>query len=589
MQILGYVWPACLSRLAPVVFVFVFIVKDRPTIPYQIPLSCIHTHTHSLTPFQSHVANTSPGSPLLKQLFSFLDNMASLPPQETADIAPSTPSSSQSTGVSTEHTGTDGMTVVPLLVNSAAPYSVCEVEKPRKRRRIINRITRPEPGSLYDIMHEYQGESLFIIPICWTDQHPKALGVQWTHHETIRKPVPDFNSMSSKYPLRPTRIATELSKDLTTILSPGDPSPLSCTSIKNVMSTLFPTTVFNAKTGMDLELRFGDRILRRAVRVPVLWRQYDVGSHSFDSASTKVAGSYGWTPSSSTCGAGGSQASEWSRSSSQSASAPPTLAFVNRDSLHMMRRTLYRVLPGPINGDHRNTPVANLQNLRSKRLIPQDVDHDAYLVAIMIAIAQWYCYPPSSRLASKTWSQRSSQGFQPAPETYLQQPEFRDIPVKIITQNSTTAEFVIHSAVVTAAFLKRFACPFKAPQADDLLKGGLKIEVTKVQIWPVLGLKERLAKALGPEIAGELACSDIADGDIETWETEQEREFRKDNIKRKRGPMYEALNKSLEIDDDVAEPPSSGSGLGLAVASPPLSPRTPKRRRTQSNTQLEVC
>lgn len=524
--------------------------------------------------------------PLFDQLFSFFDNMATPPPQKTANMVLTTPPPSQS--ASAEHIEDGGSTITPLLDIQATPYSPPENDRPRKRRRILNRITRPEPGSLYDIMHEYQGESLFIIPICWTDQHSKALGVHWAHGNTIRTPVPDFNYMSSKYPLRPTRIATELSKDLTTILSPGEPSPRSCTAIKNVMSTLFPATLSKARTGMDLELRFGDRILRRAVRVPVLWKQYDYDSRSFDSASTKIATTHGWTPSSS-CGAGGSQATEWSGSSSRSASSQPTLAFVNRDSLRSMRRTLYRVMPGPVNGDHRNTPVANLQRLRSKRLIPQNVDHDPYLVAIMIAVAQWHCYPPSSRSASTSSSQRSSQGSQSGPDTYSQRPEFRDVPVKIITQDSITAEFVIHSAVVTAAFLKRFACPFKAPHAEDPLGGGLNIEVTKVQIWPVLGLKERLAKALGPEIAGGLACSDIVDGDVETWETEQEREFRMVNIKRKRGSIHETVSKSLDLDNDVEEPPSAGSGLGLAVSSPPLSPRTPKRRRTQSNTQLEVC
>ncbi|KUI58892.1 hypothetical protein VP1G_06217 [Cytospora mali] len=523
--------------------------------------------------------------PLLGQLFSFLDNMASSSPQKTANLAPTTPPSSQSAQV--ERTENDGLTTAPNLDNLVTPISPPENERPRKRRRIMNRITRPEPGSLYDIMHEKQGESLFTIPICWTDQHPKALGVQWTHRDTIRKPVPDFNSMSSKYPPRPTRIATELSRDLTTILAPGDPSPLSCASIKNVMSALFPATLSKARTGMDLELRFGDRVLKRAVRVPVLWKQYDRGSRSFDSASTRIASSYGRVPSSSRETVG-TQATEWSRNSFQSTPTQPTLAFVNRNSLRMMRRTLYRVLPGPINGDHRNTPVANLQRLRSKRLIPQNADHDPYLVAIMIAIAQWHCYP-SSRSTSRSSSQRSSQGSQPGAEAWPPQPDFRDIPVKIITQNSATAEFVIHSAVVTAAFVKRFACPFKAPDADDPLKGGLNIQVTKVQVWPVLGLKERLAKALGPELAGELESSHIADGDIETWETEQERDFRMGNLKRKRGVIYDSFNKSLEITDDEVESPSPGKGLGLTVASPPLSPRTPKRRRTQSNTQLEVC
>ena len=80
-----------------------------------------------------------------------------------------------------------------------------------------------------------------------------------------------------------------------------------------------------------------------------------------------------------------------------------------------------------------------------------------------------------------------------------------DVPVKIITQDDEKAEFIIYSAVVTAAFLNRFAFPSKAPAVTDIQGHGLNINLIRVQIWPVLGLKERLAKALGPEIAGDLA------------------------------------------------------------------------------------
>ena len=45
----------------------------------------------------------------------------------------------------------------------------------------------------------------------------------------------------------------------------------------------------------------------------------------------------------------------------------------------------------------------------------------------------------------------------------LPQPEFRDVPVKIITKDHENAEFIICSTVVTAVFLKRFAFPSKAP------------------------------------------------------------------------------------------------------------------------------
>lgn len=468
---------------------------------------------------------------------------------------------------------------------AAAPTSLPHSAKPRKRRR-VNRITRPEPGSLYDILHENQGESLFIIPICWQDQHARLLGVQWDHHSTVRRPVPDFNSMSSKYPPRPTKVATDLSRDLTTVLA-TDPSPLQIAALKSVMSTLFPATLSRARSELNLEIRFGDQVLKRGVRVPIVWKQYDQNSRSFDSASTKVASSYGRIPGSSQQSFA-SQNSDWSRGSSQSWSDQPVLAFINRTHLHQVRSNLYRVMPGPNNSA--NVPVDNLQRLRCKRLIPQNADEDSYLVAAMLAIAQWQCYPQRSKYSSRWSSQNSSQASQPGQDASLTQPEFRDVTVKLITQDQGAAEFVIYSAVVTAAFLERFARPSRAPKAKDSQDSGLDINVTRVQIWPVLGLKERLAKALGTEIAGDLACHDTADTDIETWETEQERAFRLGNLKRKREALSEVFNKSFESTDG-ASPVTVGleSGLGITVASPPVSPRTPKRRRTQSNTQLEVC
>ncbi|KAJ0125290.1 hypothetical protein J7T55_006635 [Diaporthe amygdali] len=466
----------------------------------------------------------------------------------------------------------------------AAPISPPENTRPRKRRR-VNRITRPEPGSLYDILHENQGESLFIIPICWQDQHARLLGVQWSHRATVRRPVPDFNSMSFKYPPRPTQVATDLSRDLTTILT-ADPSPLQLAALKSVMSTMFPATLSRARSEMNLEIRFGDQVLKRGVRVPLMWKQYEQNSRSFDSASTKLAESYGRIPSSSRQSFA-SQDTDWRSSGSQSWSDQPVLAFINRTHLHQVRSNLYRVAPGPNNSA--NVPVDNLQKLRCKRLVPQNADQDSYLVAIMLAIAQWQCYP-QRRYSSRWSSQNSSQASRAGHETSLPQPEFRDIPVKIITQDHDAAEFVIYSAVVTAAFLQRFAFPSKAPHVTDTQDGGLKIEVTRVQIWPVLGLKERLAKALGPQIAGDLASHETSGTDIETWETEQERAFRLGNLKRKREALSEVFNKSFESTEGGSPlPVGLETGLGITVASPPVSPRTPKRRRTQSNTQLEVC
>lgn len=439
-------------------------------------------------------------------------------------------------------------------------------------------------------MHDHSGESLFIIPICWSDAHATLLGANFIDRDPVRKPVPDFTSVSSRYPPRPSKIATELSEDLTTILG-SKSSPFNSQSIKQVMRTLFPATLSKPKSDVDLELRFGQMVLRRAVRVAVLWKHPDGADCSFDSAATKLTSSYGRIPGGG-CVPCDSQYSDWSASSSQPPPNRPLLAFVNRTHLASVRRNLYRVMPGPLDGDQQNTPVTNLQVLRSKRLVPKKSDHDSYLVAVMLAIAQLQCYPPRSKQSSRFSSQRSSQNSASRTETMPTNPGFRDVPVRILCHDSDTAEFVVYNAVVTADFLRRFCEPTKAPAADAPFNGGMKVDVTRVPIWPVLGLKERLARALGPEVTGE-ELSKIIDGDIETWESEQERKVRLSSLKRRREALPGGFNTSFDSTDSLpggeASPSGLGAGLGITVASPPLSPRTPKRRRTQARSELEVC
>ncbi|KAH8749753.1 hypothetical protein F5883DRAFT_528355 [Diaporthe sp. PMI_573] len=152
----------------------------------------------------------------------------------------------------------------------------------------------------------------------------------------------------------------------------------------------------------------------------------------------------------------------------------------------------------------------------------------------MLAIAQWQCYRHRSTQPPKTSSQDSPMASHAARNASLPQPEFRDVPVKIITQDHENADFIIYSAVVTAVFLKRFAFPSKAPVVTDVQGGELNIEITPVQIWPVLGLKERLAQALCPQIAGDLAWDDTACTDMETWETKQELALRLGSLERRR-------------------------------------------------------
>ncbi|KAL2132547.1 hypothetical protein VTI74DRAFT_3658 [Chaetomium olivicolor] len=113
-------------------------------------------------------------------------------------------------------------------------------------------------------------------------------------------------------------------------------------------------------------------------------------------------------------------------------------------------------------------------------LDPEDSDCDPYIVAILLVMAQSHFY-------NKTSSR----------------PPFslHDVKVQVITHEGqgNASNFVVDTAVVPPEFLLRFMFPHKRPAEDS--KSGLKISRTAVMLWPMLGLRERLAKAL-PEIAG---------------------------------------------------------------------------------------
>ncbi|KAF5973463.1 hypothetical protein FBULB1_8288 [Fusarium bulbicola] len=98
-------------------------------------------------------------------------------------------------------------------------------------------------------------------------------------------------------------------------------------------------------------------------------------------------------------------------------------------------------------------------------------------------------------------------------------PNFHDIKLKILTYDTDASEFIVYTGHITKEFLEKFHDPFKAPLGDDdAVVSGLKIEYTRVSIWPILGLRERLGKALGQEIVGMFNPDEI-----ETWEKDPEK------------------------------------------------------------------
>jgi hypothetical protein len=125
--------------------------------------------------------------------------------------------------------------------------------------------------------------------------------------------------------------------------------------------------------------------------------------------------------------------------------------------------------------------------------------------------------------------------------------------MRILTHDTETSEFLVYTGHVTAKFLDRFFDPSGAFYEEDGTIAGMKIEFTRVPIWPILGLRERLGKALGEDIVGSFDSNQM-----ETWEFDSESRFSEPgakgaNIKRKRTTPT-ALDGSLDEESDEDQP-----------------------------------
>ncbi|KAH7320841.1 hypothetical protein B0I35DRAFT_427897 [Stachybotrys elegans] len=421
---------------------------------------------------------------------------------------------------------------------SVAQHSSSTRQSTRQRR-----LQGPR-GSLYDIMRQNAGLSLFLRPICWTDRHTELLGVHFDELPPCTEPVPPTipGSPPSSGHMRPSDTIKKLSEALTEILIPSTPIAFRTTSpIQTILETLWPKAFSNPQTLQDLHLFFGRHVYRDSVKVNFLWNkppEIPSSYSSFKSEATLPADSFNLPSTQSSPGC--------------PLPAPtPMVCYVAKPHVASIRKRMFRIVPCP-NGTI-NVPIQRLHELRSKQMMPANLDEDAHIVGVILAMAQrqFYGIPPPSSRRNSVWFT----GNGPLPR-----PDFHDTKVRVLTHDIDTAEFIVYTGHVTAEFLDRFHRPRRAPSVDDSEKSGLRIEYTRVPIWPILGLRERLGKALGTEVVGPFEPSEI-----ERWETGNTSKSRT----RKRTVLAEVFNRSLE--DATVEPPP------------------PKRRRLDRGNSVQIA
>lgn len=344
-------------------------------------------------------------------------------------------------------------------------------------------------------MRRNAGDALFVRPLCWTDLHSRLLGIRF-----VKRPADDIPQVaqgSHKASPRAHRLCEELTRLET-------PERMFATNpIRQVMEMLYPgsrLTSHPARGAVDLPLHFGGRTYPNACRLQLAWDCVPAGdgdtAESFRTVSTCPIDP---TPPSMPTA---SQQQQQQQQPAAAAQRHPTVAYMSKRYIFHSRAAMFRVAPMP--GGNLNVPVENLCTLRLDRLLPSVEGEEAFFAAVFLAMAQTRFYPT----VWPFW--RRNPALRTPPSSPDTAPEFHDVKVHLITHDEDAGGcFVVYTAVVTAAFLQRFHEPAKTPRAcggaegGDALDLGMQIEYTRVPFWPVLGLKERLGRALGKDLVGE--------------------------------------------------------------------------------------
>ncbi|KAI1460956.1 hypothetical protein F4805DRAFT_350883 [Annulohypoxylon moriforme] len=330
-----------------------------------------------------------------------------------------------------------------------------------KRKRRVRKIISPEVGSLYDILHDYAGKTLYISPLGWTDLHTQLLGCRFVPQPSQTTPTPTpVSSQSRASQPQTSDIVVSIGRTLDNLMDSFNSKQQTEKSIHNLLTLLYPGQL--SSVNPDISIRCGRSRLLGSVRCQALWKKSEGPSSSFESITT-CSSSIREPPMTRT-------------------PTGPVLAFLDLKALNFARRSCFRVRP--LRDGSINVPIHRLHEIRTAQLVPKNPDEDQYILAAMIAMAQRHVY----------LSHYTGAGFKP-----------KDVELRILSVSDQDQSLVVYKSVIPGAFLGMFDDFSKAPQGD----AKVTIQYQRVPIWPILGLKERLGQALGQDIVGEINLDHI--------------------------------------------------------------------------------
>lgn len=256
----------------------------------------------------------------------------------------------------------------------------------------------------------------------------------------------------------------------------------------NLMRQLYPDKLSEPIEGQNLHIEFGDRRYLNAIGYQLIWDRKMPNLFPLGPMATRIVNEKGH---------------HYPRS--------PILAYMSLSHLDQQKRVRFGTPLGP--RGTLNIPVHRYNGLRVRQILAEDPNEDAYMIGLIIAMAQ----------LKSQGNRIFGQGMR----------------VNLISISEEDRSFIVYKTLVPAAFLAKFHDPAAVPAGNS----ELVVEYTTVPAWPIEGLKDRLSDALVLEFQDNPYAASGNKGLTRAGLTPKT-----DSQKRKREAFSDVLNTSFSED-----------------------------------------